>query len=74
MFELHLIQKFRGRTRSRADLHRRQAYARQPGHPIVNGGTNMPAFGARFNRGNSMTMVAFLETRKRLIRPQDQAT
>src|SRR6266446_6142319 len=33
MFELPPHSRFRRETRSRANLHRRQAYARQPGHP-----------------------------------------
>ncbi len=40
---------------------------------IVNGGTNMPAFSASLKPGELDALVAFLETRKRPIRPQDQS-
>ena len=40
---------------------------------IVNGGTNMPAFGPSLKPGELDDLVAFLETRKRPLRPQDQA-
>jgi ubiquinol-cytochrome c reductase cytochrome b subunit len=40
---------------------------------IVNGGTNMPAFGSSLKPGELDALVAFLETRKRPLRPQDQA-
>jgi ubiquinol-cytochrome c reductase cytochrome b subunit len=40
---------------------------------IVNGGTNMPAFGPSLKPGELDALVAFLETRKRALRPQDQA-
>ena len=40
---------------------------------IVNGGTNMPAFASSLKPGELDDLVAFLETRKRLVRPQDQA-
>ena len=41
---------------------------------IVNGGTNMPAFGPSLKPGALDDLVAFLETRKRLVRSQDQPT
>ena len=37
---------------------------------IVNGGTNMPAFGPSLKPGELDALVAFLETRKRPLRPQ----
>jgi ubiquinol-cytochrome c reductase cytochrome b subunit len=40
---------------------------------IVNGGTNMPAFGSSLKPRELDDLVAFLETRKRPLRPQDQA-
>jgi ubiquinol-cytochrome c reductase cytochrome b subunit len=40
---------------------------------IVNGGTNMPAFGPSLKPGELDALVAFLETRKRPLRPQDEA-
>src|SRR5260370_22436189 len=40
---------------------------------IVNGGTNMPAFGSSLKPGELDDLVAFLETRKRPIRPPDPA-
>jgi ubiquinol-cytochrome c reductase cytochrome b subunit len=40
---------------------------------IVNGGTNMPAFGSSLKPGELDALVAFLETRKRPLRSQDQA-
>jgi ubiquinol-cytochrome c reductase cytochrome b subunit len=40
---------------------------------IVNGGTNMPAFGPSLKPGELDDLVAFLETRKRPLRPEDQA-
>ncbi len=40
---------------------------------IVNGGTNMPAFSSSLKPGELDDLVAFLETRKRPLRPEDQA-
>ena len=40
---------------------------------IVNGGTNMPAYGSSLKPQEVDALVAFLESRKRSIRPQDQA-
>jgi ubiquinol-cytochrome c reductase cytochrome b subunit len=40
---------------------------------ILNGGTNMPAFGPSLKPGELDDLVAFLETRKRPIPPQDQS-
>jgi|SRR5215469_7285616 len=40
---------------------------------IVNGRNNMPAYGSSLKPGELDALVAFLETRKRLLRPQDQA-
>jgi len=40
---------------------------------IVNGGTNMPAFGSSLKPGELDDLVAFLETRKRPIPARDQA-
>jgi ubiquinol-cytochrome c reductase cytochrome b subunit len=40
---------------------------------IINGGTNMPAFGPSLKPGELDALVAFLETRKRTLHPQDQA-
>lgn len=40
---------------------------------IVNGGTNMPAFGSTLKPQELDALVAFLETRKRTLRPQDQS-
>src|SRR5216110_1047360 len=40
---------------------------------ILNGGTNMPAFSSSLKPGELDDLVAFLETRKRPLRPQDQA-
>jgi ubiquinol-cytochrome c reductase cytochrome b subunit len=39
---------------------------------IVNGGDNMPAFGSSLKPQEIDALVAFLESRKRPIRPQDQ--
>jgi ubiquinol-cytochrome c reductase cytochrome b subunit len=39
---------------------------------IVNGGGNMPAFGSSLKPPELDALVAFLESRKRPIRPQDQ--
>jgi ubiquinol-cytochrome c reductase cytochrome b subunit len=39
---------------------------------IVNGGGNMPAFGSSLKPQELDALVAFLESRKRPIRPQDQ--
>jgi mono/diheme cytochrome c family protein len=41
---------------------------------ILNGGTNMPAFGPSLKPGELDALVAFLKTRKRPIRPEDQST
>src|SRR5262249_5122102 len=41
---------------------------------IVNGGTNMPAFGSSLKPGELDALVAFLETRKRPLRHQEQQT
>jgi ubiquinol-cytochrome c reductase cytochrome b subunit len=40
---------------------------------IVNGGNNMPAFGSSLKPPEIDALVAFLESRKRLIRPQDRS-
>ena len=40
---------------------------------IVNGGTNMPAFSSSLKPGELDDLVAFLETRKRPLRPEDRA-
>jgi len=40
---------------------------------IVNGGGNMPAFGSSLKPPEIDALVAFLESRKRPIRPQDQS-
>jgi ubiquinol-cytochrome c reductase cytochrome b subunit len=40
---------------------------------IVNGGGNMPAFGSSLKPPELDALVAFLESRKRTIRPQDQS-
>ena len=40
---------------------------------IVNGGNNMPAFGSSLKPQEVDALVAFLESRKRPIRPQDQS-
>ena len=40
---------------------------------IVNGGDNMPAFGSSLKPREIDALVAFLQSRKRPIRPQDQA-
>jgi ubiquinol-cytochrome c reductase cytochrome b subunit len=40
---------------------------------IVNGGTNMPAFGPSLKPGELDALVAFLETRKRPIPGEDKA-
>jgi ubiquinol-cytochrome c reductase cytochrome b subunit len=40
---------------------------------IVNGGTNMPAFGSSLKPGELDALVAFLQTRKHSLRRQDQA-
>jgi ubiquinol-cytochrome c reductase cytochrome b subunit len=40
---------------------------------IVNGGNNMPAFGSSLKPQELDALVAFLESRKRPIRPQDQS-
>lgn len=40
---------------------------------IVNGGTNMPAYGASLKPDELDALVAFLETRKRPARPQGEA-
>jgi ubiquinol-cytochrome c reductase cytochrome b subunit len=41
---------------------------------IVNGGGNMPAFGSSLKPPEIDALVAFLESRKRPIRPQDQSS
>ncbi|HXO94857.1 MAG TPA: cytochrome c, partial [Candidatus Acidoferrum sp.] len=41
---------------------------------IVNGGVNMPAFGNSLKPEEIDALVAFLQSRKRPIRPQDQST
>jgi ubiquinol-cytochrome c reductase cytochrome b subunit len=69
----HLIQSFGGRrgpdlTYIADTLTRDNLVIR-----IVNGGTNMPAFGPSLKPGELDDLVAFLETRKRPLRPQDQA-
>jgi len=69
----HLIQGFGGRrgpdlTYIADTLTRDNLVIR-----IVNGGTNMPAFGPSLKPGELDALVAFLETRKRALRPQDQA-
>ena len=70
----HLIQGFGGRrgpdlTYIADTLTRDNLVIR-----IVNGGTNMPAFGPSLKPGELDDLVAFLETRKRTLRSQDQAT
>ena len=41
---------------------------------IVNGGTNMPAYGSSLKPEELDALVAFLQSRKRPIRPQDQSS
>ena len=70
----HLIQGFGGRrgpdlTYIADTLTRDNLVIR-----ILNGGTNMPAFSSSLKPGELDALVAFLETRKRPLRPQDQAT
>jgi ubiquinol-cytochrome c reductase cytochrome b subunit len=69
----HLIQGFGGRrgpdlTYIADTLTRDNLVIR-----IVNGGTNMPAFGSSLKPQELDALVAFLESRKRPIRPQDQS-
>jgi ubiquinol-cytochrome c reductase cytochrome b subunit len=69
----HLIQGFGGRrgpelTYIADKLTRDNLVIR-----IVNGGTNMPAFGSSLKPEELDALVAFLESRKRVPRPQDQA-
>jgi ubiquinol-cytochrome c reductase cytochrome b subunit len=69
----HLIQGFGGRrgpdlTYIADKLTRDNLIIR-----IVNGGTNMPAFGPSLKPGELDDLVAFLETRKRPLRAEDQA-
>jgi ubiquinol-cytochrome c reductase cytochrome b subunit len=40
---------------------------------IVNGGGNIPAFGSSLKSQELDALVAFLKSRKRPIRPQDQS-
>jgi ubiquinol-cytochrome c reductase cytochrome b subunit len=40
---------------------------------IVNGGDNMPAFGNSLKPQEIDALVSFLQSRKRRIRPQDEA-
>jgi ubiquinol-cytochrome c reductase cytochrome b subunit len=40
---------------------------------IVNGGTNMPAFRSSLKPQELDALVAFLQSRKRPLRPQDQS-
>jgi len=40
---------------------------------IVNGGNNMPAFGSSLKPQELDALVAFFQSRKRPIRPQDQS-
>jgi len=40
---------------------------------IVNGGTNMTAFGSSLNPQELDALVAFLQSRKRPLQPQDQS-
>jgi Cytochrome c. len=70
----HLIQGFGGRrgpdlTYIADKLTRDNLVIR-----IVNGGGNMPAFSSSLKPQEVDALVAFLETRKRPLRPQDQAT
>jgi ubiquinol-cytochrome c reductase cytochrome b subunit len=70
----HLIQGFGGRrgpdlTYIADTLTRDNLVIR-----IVNGGTNMPAYGASLEPGELDALVAFLETRKRSLRPQNKAS
>ncbi len=69
----HLIQGFGGRrgpdlTYIADTLTRDNLVIR-----IVNGGTNMPAFGSSLKPQELDALVAFLQSRKRPIRPQDQS-
>jgi ubiquinol-cytochrome c reductase cytochrome b subunit len=69
----HLIQGFGGRrgpdlTYIANTLTRDNLVIR-----IVNGGTNMPAFGSSLKPQELDALVAFLQSRKRPIRPQDQS-
>src|SRR6201997_4959396 len=69
----HLIQGFGGRrgpelTYIADKLTRDNLVIR-----IVNGGTNMPAFGSSLKPGELDALVAFLETRKRPLPPENQA-
>jgi ubiquinol-cytochrome c reductase cytochrome b subunit len=69
----HLIQRFGGRrgpdlTYIADTLTRDNMVIR-----IVNGGTNMPAFGSSLKPQELDALVAFLQTRKRPIRPQDHS-
>ena len=41
---------------------------------IVNGGNNMPAFGSSLKPQELDALVAFLQSRKRPLRPQDQSS
>jgi ubiquinol-cytochrome c reductase cytochrome b subunit len=68
----HLIQGFGGRrgpdlTYIADELTRDNLVIR-----IVNGGTNMPAFGSSLKPQELDELVAFLESRKRPLRPQDR--
>ena len=70
----HLIQGFGGRrgpnlTYIADELTRDNMIIR-----IVNGGTNMPAYGSSLKPQEVDALVAFLQSRKRPIRPQDQST
>jgi ubiquinol-cytochrome c reductase cytochrome b subunit len=70
----HLIQNFGGRrgpdlTYIADTLTRDNIVIR-----IVNGGTNMPAFGPSLKPGELDALVAFLETRKRQLHRQEGQT
>jgi ubiquinol-cytochrome c reductase cytochrome b subunit len=69
----HLIQGFGGRrgpdlTYIADKLTRDNLVIR-----ILNGGGNMPAFSSSLKPPELDALVAFLETRKRPLRPEDQA-
>ena len=71
--DCHLIQGFGGRRGPNLTYIADQLTHDNLVIRIVNGGTNMPAYGTSLKPGELDALVAFLESRKRPLRPQDRS-
>jgi ubiquinol-cytochrome c reductase cytochrome b subunit len=69
----HLIQSYGGRRGPNLTFIGDQLTRNNMVIRIVNGGTNMPAYGSSLKPQELDALVAFLESRKRPLRPQDRS-